>query len=73
MFTKNPQRPETAEAGLIDNMVDAVGVMFPEISDQFKRCRIHREDFDFHTVKTDGDLQILLMRIDTDKEMIAGK
>ncbi len=34
---------------------------------------LNREGFEFQAVKSDSDLPVLEMRIDTNKEMIAGK
>jgi hypothetical protein len=54
-------------------MISAIGVMFLEIGDQFKRCRVHREGFEFDTVETYRDFPVLQMSIDTNEKVSVGE
>ena len=73
MLPKDTQCPETAEAGFVDDMIDAIGIVFLEIGDQLQWRRVHRESFQFQPVEPDGDFPIPQMCIKTDEEVNVGE
>jgi hypothetical protein len=70
---EDPQCPETAEPGFVNNMIDAVGIMLLEIGEQFQRRWVHREGFEFQAVETYGNLPVSQVRINANKESDVGK
>jgi hypothetical protein len=54
-------------------MIDAVGIVFLEIGNQFQRRWVHRESFEFQAAESDGDFPIPQMCIKTDEEVNLGE
>ena len=54
-------------------MIDAVGIVFLEVGNQFQRRWVHRESFEFQSIKSDGDFPVFQVCINANKEVDVGK
>ena len=54
-------------------MIDAVGIVFLEIGNQFQRRWVHRESFEFQAVESDGDFPIPQMCINAHEKVDVSK